>query len=397
MLQPIIASRFSPPSSSHHLREMASPNSTFRLLDLPPEIFEAVLSAIDNSMLAPARSVSTPFKELIDRRFYTTFFTDIESSLAQKQLENLLWLSKQSHLACRIMSLSFAIDDDYTSHFDHTLVTEVMNNLSEYGNITSLGVTSKCWNHSAVSTHCSELVQFIADHLVPHRDTIKPRSWKIVIKIDNLRVDRDMHLHNCLSDVEDFVASELSRDSDTPQGIDLEIHERACDPIRYIEMTKNSAFEALMILRNFNCEDSDTYAAPHTLNDAMFTVNWNTETLIIRDSVFLQESLIRTTHSNASLRHLVVGNVRMRRFIGNDFYIEPADWIETLQECYLESLESCRFVKLLDGNGDFFVEGVWESTAASGHSVSNAVADLINYVLRARSFGRESEPQQNLP
>jgi hypothetical protein len=87
----------------------------------------------------------------------------------------------------------------------------------------------------------------------------------------------------------------------------------------------------------------------------------------------------------------------MRKFIGNDFYIEPADWIETLQECYLESLESCRFVKLLDGNGDSFVEGVWESTAAFGHSVSNAVAGLINNVLRARFFGRESEPQQNLP
>jgi hypothetical protein len=182
---------------------------------------------------------------------------------------------------------------------------------SNSGNIVTLGVVSKCWHHTLVSAHCDALVRFVGDQLVPHRATFKPSRWKIVVKVDNLRVDRDQNLHDCFVLIESFVASELSEA--TPQGIDVEIHERAGDPIRYIQMTKNSAFQAHITLRNFNCENSVTFTEPHTFDDAMFTDSWEMDTFTIKDSVYLQESLYNATVRKPLLKHLIVENIRMRK------------------------------------------------------------------------------------
>jgi hypothetical protein len=381
-----------PPPAFHRLLNMASPILTFRLMDLPPEIFTQVMNTVDETAMASARTTCTHFKKRIDRRFYTTFFTEIESSLTQDMLERLLWLSEQSHLAFRVKSLMFAISNDHTPHLYHAMISKVMNNLSEHGNITTLGVISKSWDHPEFSRHGEEMAKFLTDHLVPHRNTIKPCTWKIVVRINNLREDRDLHFHDCLGYIENFVDSELLRGSVTPQGIDLEIHERAGDPTRYIEVTKNSAFAAHTTLKNFNCEDFHS-ARLHSLDDAMFMEKWNTDTLAIKDSVFLQESLIHATLLNPTLRHLSIENVQLRGFIDDEFHIEPVDWIETLQACHLDDLQSCRFVDLLDSNGKIFVEGVWEFTATSGQTVSEAIAGHIDNIQRARLLGSQSELQ----
>jgi hypothetical protein len=54
-------------------------NPAFRLMNLPPEISRLVLSAVDESTLASARSIFTLPKELVDRRLQATFFTETSS------------------------------------------------------------------------------------------------------------------------------------------------------------------------------------------------------------------------------------------------------------------------------------------------------------------------------
>ena len=101
-----------------------------------------------------------------------------------------------------------------------------------------------------------------------------------------------------------------------------------------------------------------------------FTEDWNSETLKIKNSIFLLEALHFSTLYNFPLRHLILENVGIRCFVSDEFYIEPADWIDAFQMLQLGNLESCRLVNLYDGNGDFFVKGAWEFTATPYCSVS---------------------------
>ncbi|KAG9527724.1 hypothetical protein KCU93_g4963, partial [Aureobasidium melanogenum] len=107
----------------------------------------------------------------------------------------------------------------------------------------------------------------------------------------------------------------------------------------------------------------------------------------------LRQTLRFAVNRNSSLRHLVLEDVRLRRFDIKFPEIVPSDWIDTLQMLRLDNLESCRLVNLYDGNGDLFIEGVWEFTATSYRSVGDAIAGLVENVQRARSIRDEAEAQ----
>ncbi|KAG9853851.1 hypothetical protein KCU98_g3807, partial [Aureobasidium melanogenum] len=374
-----------------------SPPTTFRLKDLPSEIFKLVLNNVDKSDLPAIRSTCRIPKEETDDHFHVAFFTEIECDLSQRKLEKLVWLSKQSQLACHIKTLLFSIHDNYTARSIHRLVDVVINNLSFFSNSLTLGVTSQQWNHPSFSRHCGQMTEFLNNRLVPLADIISIKSWKIVTRTDNLRHDRDMNLADCFSSIAGFVGSELRRDATSPLGIELEIHERAGDPTRYITVTKGPASRTHAILENFNCEQpyagDNGQPLTYTLDDAVFTQYWNTDSLTIRNSVFLLATLHMLTRWNTPLKHLILENVGIRYFVSDEFDIEPLDWIDTLQRLQLGNLESCRLVNLYDGNGDFFVEGVWEFTATPYCSVSNAIAGLIENVQRARAHKDEAEAQ----
>lgn len=381
----------------HPLPKMAPSPTTFRLNDLPSEIYKLVLNSFDKSTLAAVRSTCKNFKEGTEDRFQTTFFTEIECGLTQRDLEKLVWLSKQSHLARHIKSLLFSVDDSYTARPFHRLADVIINNLGFFSDSVTLGVASQQWSHSSLSYHCEEMTQFLTNRLVPLADTFSVRSWKIVVRTNNLSLDRDQNLSDCFNPFRRFVSSELSGNATTPLDIELEIHERAGDPIRYVKVTKSAASKAHAILENFNCEqhyqDDSGRHLMYTLDDATFTEYWNTETLTIKNSIFLLETLQISTFWNFPLRHLILENVGIRCFVSDEFDIEPADWIDTFQMLQLGNLESCLLVNLYDGNGDFFIEGAWEFTATPFCSVSDAIAGLIENVQRARSISAEPEPQ----
>ncbi|KAH0373752.1 hypothetical protein KCU65_g408, partial [Aureobasidium melanogenum] len=366
-----------------------SPPTTFRILDLPPEISDLVLKNVDKSALVATRSTCKQFKEETDDRFYTTFLTELECNLTQSKLASLLWLSQQSRLARHIKSLLFSIDDDHTAHPHHRLINRIINNLVIFSSSVTLGVASQQWNHADFWEHCRDMEHFLNFCLVPLRHVINVDTWKIVVRTHDLRF-ADGSLEDCFGEIGDFMASVLSRYVTLTQDIELEIHDGAGDPVRYVQVTNNATRHAT--LKNFNCETLDNYNRTCSLEDADFTDSWKPKTLTIRDSVFLQETLRRSINRNPTLRHLVLENVRVRReFDPFDNFIEPADWIETLQMLQLGRLESCRLVNLRDGNDDFFVEGVWEFIATPYCSVSNAIAGLIENVQRARSLRDEAE------
>lgn len=374
-----------------------SPSTTFRLNDLPSEIYKLVLDNFDKSTLAAVRSTCKSLKEGTDDRFHTAFFTEIECGLAQRDLEKLVWLSTQSHLARHIKSLLFSVDDSFTARPFHRLADVIINNLGFFSDSVTLGVVSQQWNHSSLLYHCEEMTEFLTNRLVPLADTFKARSWKIVARIDNLSLDPDENLSDCFLSFRRFVSSELSANATTPLDIEIEIHERAGDPIRYVKVTGSAASKAHVILENFNCEqhyqDDTGRHLMYTLDDAAFTEDWNSKTLKIKNSIFLLEALHFSTLYNFPLRHLILENVGIRCFVSDEFYIEPANWIDAFQMLQLGNLESCRLVNLCDGNGDFFVKGAWEFTATPYCSVSNAIAGLIENVQRARSIKAESEFQ----
>lgn len=372
---------------------MASSLTTFRLNDLPGEIYKLVLNNVDKSDLVATRSTCKSFKDETDDSFHTAFFTEIECGLSQRDLEKLVWLSKQSHLARHIKSLLFSIHDGYTARPFHRLVDVVINNLSFFSNSVALGVASQKWDHSSFYNHCDEMTQFLNNRLVPCTNAIDVSAWKIIVRIENLRRDRDWNLHDCFGSFQDFVESGLNENVPTSQDIEIEIHEAAGDPTRYIKVTKNTALQAHAVLENFNCDQFDGNDTNYSLDDAVFTDSWRVNALTIKDSIFLKQTLRFSINRNLSLRHLVIENVHLRRFNADFPDIEPADWLDTLQRLQLGNLETCRLANLYDANGDFFVEGVWEVTATPYRSISDAVAGLIENVQRARSLRDEPESQ----
>ncbi|KAG9697820.1 hypothetical protein KCU95_g3344, partial [Aureobasidium melanogenum] len=368
-----------------------SPPTAFRIKDLPPEIFKLVMKNVDRSALVATRSTCKYFKEETDDRFDTTFLTDLESNLTQSKLESLLWLSQQSRPARHIKSLLFAIDDDYTAEPHHRLINRIINNLNSFSSSVTLGVASQQWNHADLWEHCRDMDHFLNFSLVPLRHVINVNTWKIVVRIHDLR-GTDWTLQDCFSEIGEVIGGVVSGNVTLRQGINLEIHDGAGDPVRHVQVTNNGIRHGT--LKNFDCEMLDNYNRICSLEDAAFTDLWKPKTLTIKDSVFLQETLRLSINRNPFLRHLIIENVRVRReFDPFDDVIEPADWIETLQMLQLGHLDSCRLVNLRDGNDDFFVEGVWEFTATPYRSVSNAIAGLIENVQRARSLKDEAEAQ----
>ncbi|KAH0344092.1 hypothetical protein KCU83_g8503, partial [Aureobasidium melanogenum] len=368
--------------------------TTFRLKDLPSEIFKLVLNNVDKSDLPAIRSTCRILKEETDDHFHVAFFTEIECDLSQRKLEKLVWLSKQSHLACHIKILLFAIHDNYTARSIHRLVDVVINNLSFFSSSLTLGVASQQWDHASFYRHCGEMTEFLKNRLVSCTNAIDVSTWKIVARIDDLRLGRDyMNLHDCFGSFEEFVRSQLNRNVTTTQDIEIEIHEGAGDPVRYVKVIKNPALQARAILENFNCDRFDADNHNYSLDDAVFMESWRLNSLSVKDSIFLRQTLRFAVNRNPSLRHLVLENVRLRRFNINIPEIVPSDWIDALQMLRLGNLESCRLVDLYDGNGDFFIEGVWEFTATPYRSVGDAIAGLIENVQRARSIRDVTEAQ----
>ncbi|KAG9671470.1 hypothetical protein KCU99_g4744, partial [Aureobasidium melanogenum] len=325
-----------------------SPPTTFRLKDLRSEIFKLVLNNVDKSDLPAIRSTCKILKEETDDHFH-------------------------SQLACHIKTLLFSIHDNYIARSIHRLVDVVINNLSFFSSSLTLGVASQQWNHSSVYGHCGEMTEFLKNRLVSCTNAIDAYTWKVVARIGDIRLGRDyINLHDCFGSFEEFVRSRLNRNVTTTQNIEIEIHEGAGDPVRYVKVTKNPALQAHAILENFNCDRFDANNHDYPLSDATlrFAVN-----------------------RNPSLRHLVLEDVRLRRFDIEFSEIVPSDWIDTLQMLRLDNLESCSLVNLYDGNGDLFIEGVWESTATPYRSVGDAIAGLVENVQRARSIRDEVEVQ----
>ncbi|KAH0386116.1 hypothetical protein KCU92_g2898, partial [Aureobasidium melanogenum] len=371
-----------------------SPPTTFRLRDLPSEIFKLVLNNVDKSDLPAIRSTCKILKEETDDHFHVAFFTEIECDLSQRKLEKLVWLSKQSQLACHIKTLLFSIHDNYTARSIHRLVDVVINNLSFFSSSLTLGVASQQWNHSSVYRHCGEMTEFLKNRLVSCTNAIDASTWKVVARIGDIRLGRDyVNLHDCFGSFEEFVGSQLNRNVTTTQNIEIEIHEGAGDPVRYVKVTKNPALQAHAILENFNCDRFDANNHNYSLSDAVFMESWRFNSLTVRDSIVLRQTSRFAVNRNPSLRHLVLEDVRLRRFDIEFPEIVPSDWIDTLQMLRLDNLESCRLVNLYDGNGDLFIEGVWEFTATPYRSVGDAIAGLVENVQRARSIRDEAEAQ----
>ncbi|KAG9663194.1 hypothetical protein KCU64_g1474, partial [Aureobasidium melanogenum] len=333
--------------------------TTFRLKDLPSEIFKLVLNNVDKSDLPAIRSTCRILKEETEDHFHVAFFTEIECDLSQRKLEKLVWLSKQSHLACHIKILLFAIHHNYTARSIHRLVDVVINNLSFFSSSLTLGVASQQWDHASFYRHCGEMTEFLKNRLVSCTNAIDVSTWKIVARIDDLRLGRDyMNLHDCFGSFEEFVRSQLNRNVITTQDIEIEIHEGAGDPVRYVKVTNNPALQARAILEIFNCDRFDADNHNYSLDDAVFMESWRLNSLSVKDSIFLRQTLRFAANRSPSLRHLVLEKVRLRRFNINIPEIVPSDWIDALQMLRLSNLESCRLVNLYDGNGDFFIEGV---------------------------------------
>ncbi|KAH0165671.1 hypothetical protein KCU67_g4627, partial [Aureobasidium melanogenum] len=371
-----------------------SPPTTFRLKDLPSEVFKLVLNNVDKSDLPAIRSTCKILKEETDDHFHVAFFTEIECDLSQRKLEKLLWLSKQSQLACHIKTLLFSIHDNYTARCIHRLVDVVINNLSFFSSSLTLGVASQQWNHPSVYSHCREMTEFLKNRLVSCTNAIDACTWKVVASIGDIRLGRDyVNLHNCFGSFEEFVRSQLNRNVTTTQNIEIEIHEGADDPVRYVKVTKNPALQAHAILENFNCDRFDANNHNYSLSDAVFMESWRFNSLTVRDSIILQQTLRFAVNRNPTLRHLVLEDVRLRRFDIKFPEIVPSDWVDTLQMLRLDNLESCRLVNLYDGNGDLFIEGVWEFTATPYRRVGDAIAGLVENVQRARSIRDEAEAQ----
>ncbi|CAD0090194.1 unnamed protein product, partial [Aureobasidium mustum] len=242
-----------------------------------------------------------------------------------------------------------------------------------------------------VSPHPFQLVHHY-DHnrLVPCTNAIDVSAWKIIVRIENLRRDRDWNLHDCFGSFQDFVESGLNGNVPTTQDIEIEIHEAAGDPTRYIKVTKNTALQAHAVLENFNCDQFDGNYTNYSLDDAVFTDSWRVNALTIKDSIFLKQTLRFSINRNLSLRHLVIENVHLRRFNADFPDIEPADWLDTLQRLQLGNLETCRLANLYDANGDFFVEGVWEVAATPYRSVTDAsaLATMMQHGSRAARMAR---------